>query len=381
MRVISKIRLSVVLIILFSMSIQCKSEQTLKEALKNKFLIGVAVNDNQITRKDSLSTKIVIQQFNSITAENCMKSEVLQPEEGKFDFTQADRFVAFGEEHHMFIHGHVLVWHSQTPKWFFVDDKGNDVSREVLIERMRKHITTVVGRYKGRVKSWDVVNEAFNDDGTWRESPYYKIIGKDYIKLAFKFAHEADPNAQMCYNDYSMAHKGRRDAVVNMVNDLKQQGIKVDGIGIQAHLVMDFPTIEAEEQSIIAFAGTGAKVMITEMDLTMLPTPGKNRGADVSLNYEYKKELNPYPNGLPDSVAIAWNNRMAEFFKLFIKHHDKISRVTVWGVSDDQTWRNNWPIYGRKDYPLLFDRNFKPKPIVKMIIKEAKSTKKCKLKK
>jgi endo-1,4-beta-xylanase len=241
---------------------------------------------------------------------------------------------------------------------------------------MKKHITTVVSRYKGRVKSWDVVNEAFMDDGSWRQSPFFKIIGKDYIKLAFQFAHEADPDAQLIYNDYSMAHKGRRDAVVKMVNDLKQQGVKIDGIGMQAHLIMDFPTLEDEEQSILAFAGTGAKVMITEMDLTILPSPDQNNGADVSLKFAYKKDMNPYPNGLPDSIATAWNNRMADFFRLFLKHHDKISRVTIWGVSDAQTWRNNWPIRGRKDYPLLFDRNLKPKPIVEIIMKEAKATKK-----
>lgn len=376
MYIISKIRLFVVLIVLSFMSIQCKSQQSLKESLKDKFLIGVAVNDNQVTGKDSLSDLLILHHFNTITAENCMKSEVIQPQEGKFDFTQSDRFVEFGQKHKMFIIGHTLIWHSQAPAWFFVDQNGKDVSREVLIERMRKHITTVVGRYKGRVNGWDVVNEAIEDDGSWRQSKFYRIIGEDYVKLAFQFAHEADPKAELYYNDYSMAHPGRRDAVVEMIKKLREQGIKVDGIGMQGHLTMSFPTVESEEKSIIAFGNLGVKVMITEMDLTVIPFPNQNGGADVSMSYEYKKEMNPYPDGLPDSVATVWNNRMADFFRLFLKHHDKISRVTIWGVSDAQTWRNNWPIPGRKDYPLLFDRNLKPKPIVETIIKEAKATKK-----
>lgn len=373
---ISKIRLFVVLIVVSFMSVQCKSQQSLKESLKGKFLIGVAVNDNQVTGKDNLSDQLIFQHFNTITAENCMKSEVIQPHEDKFDFTQADRFVEFGQKHKMFIIGHTLIWHSQAPSWFFVDQNGKDVSREVLIERMRKHITTVVGRCKGRVNGWDVVNEAIEDDGSWRQSKFYRIIGEDYVKLAFQFAHEADPKAELYYNDYSMAHPGRRDAVVKMIKELIEQGIKVDGIGMQGHLTMSFPTVESEEKSIIAFGNLGVKVMITEMDLTVIPFPDQNGGADVSMSYKYKKEMNPYPDGLPDSVSTVWNNRMADFFRLFLKHHDKISRVTIWGVSDAQTWRNNWPIYGRKDYPLLFDRNLKPKPIVEIIMKEAKATKK-----
>lgn len=364
----------------FLIFVGCKSaakvsKLSLKEALKGKFLIGVAINDQQASGIDTAAVKIVKQQFNSIVAENCMKSEEIEPHEGKFDFTKADRFVKFGEDNKMFIVGHTLIWHSQAPAWFFVDKDGKNVTRDVLIERMKKHITTVVSRYKGRVKSWDVVNEAINDDGSWRQSKFYKIIGEDYIRLAFQFAREADPNALLCYNDYSMANPGKREGVVKMIKKLQEQGIKVDGIGMQGHLSMDFPTVAEEEKSIVAFSKLGVKVMITEMDLTVIPFPSKNVGADVSMSYEYKKEMNPYPTGLPDSVATIWNNRMADFFNLFLKHHDKISRVTMWGVTDGQTWRNNWPIVGRKDYPLLFDRNYKAKPIVDTIIKDAKEIK------
>jgi Beta-1,4-xylanase len=358
------------LVIACLFTVQCNS-QTLKEALSGKFLIGTAINDSQATEKDSLSDKIIFNQFNAITAENCMKSEVIQPEEGKFDFTQADHFVDFGLKHNLFIHGHVLIWHSQAPKWFFVDKEGKDVSRNVLIERMRKHITTVVSRYKGKVKSWDVVNEAIMDDGSWRPNKFYQIIGEDYVRLAFEFARQADPSAQLIYNDYSMAHPGRRAGVIKMIQNLQKQRIKVDGIGMQGHFTMDFPTVAEEEKSIEAFAGLGCKVLITELDLTVIPFPTKNVGADVAMKFAYDKKMNPYPDGLPDSVAIKWNNRLGEFFKMFIKHSDKISRVTIWGVTDNQTWRNDWPIPGRKDYPLLFDRNFQAKPVVETIIEEA----------
>jgi len=346
-------------------------QPALKEALKDKFLIGVAVNADQAAGKDTAALRVIKQHFNSVVPENCMKSEVIHPQEDKFDFTLSDQFVDFAEKNHMFIIGHTLIWHSQAPAWFFVDKAGKDVSREVLIERMRKHISTVVGRYKGRVQGWDVVNEAINDDGTFRQSKFYKIIGEDYIRLAFEFAHEADPQAQLHYNDYSMALPEKRDGVVKLIQNLQKQGVKVDCIGMQGHLTMDFPTVDEEEKSIMAFSALGVKVMITELDITVLPSPKPNVGADVSTSYQYRKEMNPYQAGLPDSVATRWNNRMGQFFKLFIKHSDVISRVTLWGVSDGQTWRNNWPIAGRKDYPLLFDRDYNPKPVVGTIIKEA----------
>jgi len=354
----------------------CKTNSKigLKDALADKFLIGTAINSEQITGVDTGSIQVIKNQFNAIVAENVMKSEVIQPVEGEFNFALADQFVEFGEKNNMYVTGHVLIWHSQAPKWFFVDEKGNNVSPEVLKQRMKTHISTLVGRYKGRVKGWDVVNEAIEDNGAWRKSKFYEILGEEYIRLAFQYAHEADPKAELYYNDFSMAHPGRRDAVVTMVNKLKQQGVKIDGIGMQGHMTMDFPTIDAYEKSILAFAGTGVKVMITEMDITVLPSPNQYKGADVGTKFEYDKKLNPYVDGLPDSVATALHNRYADFFKLFLKHKDKISRVTVWGVNDSQSWRNYWPINGRTDYPLLFERNNSPKPIVETIIKMVNET-------
>lgn len=236
------------------LSCKPKAENGLKDALSNKFYVGVAMNTAQITGKDSLALALIKKHFNSIVAENCMKSEVIQPMEGEFDFTLADRMIKFGEENKMHIIGHTLIWHSQAPKWFFTDAQGNEVTPEVLAARMKNHIQTVVSRYKGRVHGWDVVNEAINDDGSWRESPFYKILGKDFVKLAFQYAQEADPDAELYYNDYSMSLEGRRNGVITMVKELQAQGIKVSGIGMQGHLGMDFPDLKEFEKSIVAFA-------------------------------------------------------------------------------------------------------------------------------
>lgn len=341
---------------------------SLKDAFQGKFLIGAAMNVDQIEGQDTAGVRVVKHHFNSITAEDCMKSMYLQPEEGEFFFEEADRFIEFGEKNGMHIVGHTLIWHSQAPDWFFTDEAGNDVSREVLIERMRNHISTVVGRYKGRIDGWDVVNEAILDDGTYRNSKFYSIIGEDFIPLAFQFTHEADPDAELYYNDYGMGLEGRRNGVVQMVKSLQERNIPIDGIGMQGHMGLDYPDINEYEKSILAYSALGLKVMITEMDIIVLPFPSPNVTAEVSLSYEYQQEMNPYAAGLPDSVATIWENRYVDYFKLFLKHQDKISRVTLWGVSDANSWRNDWPMHGRTDYPLLFDRDYQPKAVVKKLI-------------
>jgi len=236
---------------------------------------------------------------------------------------------------------------------------------------MKEHISTVAGRYRGKVHAWDVVNEAFEDDGSWRKTKFYEIIGEDYMELAFRFAHEADPDAELIYNDYSMFHPGRRNAVVNLVHSLKDKGIRIDGVGMQAHYGMDYPDLEAVEESILAFGDAGVDVHITEMDISVLPSPWSNAGAEISDRAAYLERMNPYPGGLPDSVNTAMNDRWMDFFELFLKHEDIIKRVTTWGVSDNHSWKNNWPIRGRTDYPLLFDREFQPKPVVAEIMKAA----------
>lgn len=353
-------------------AVKMESPRTkLKDALKGKFYIGTALNAEQITGKDTASVRVVKEQFNAIVPENCMKSGPIHPDENVYNFTLADKFVDFGLKNKLFITGHALVWHSQVPGWMFKEGPDKEVTRDVLISRMKEHISTVVGRYKGKVKGWDVVNEAIEDDGTFRKTKYYDIIGEDYIRMAFEFAHEADPDAELYYNDYSMANPGRRAAVVAMVKKLKAQKVKIDGIGMQCHIGLDYPDINEFEKSIEAFAELGVKVMITEMDITVLSMPDKNVGAEISRSFEYQKRLNPYAGGLPDSVNAALEKRYLDFFKLFLKHKDVISRVTTWGVNDGQSWKNNWPVRGRTDYPLLFDRNNRPKPVVYKIIEEA----------
>ena len=351
-------------------SMQKNDELSLKKAFENKFYIGVALNTGQITGQDKEAIAVVKKQFNSIVAENCMKSGLIQPVEGEFDFSLADQFVAFGEQNGMFIVGHNLVWHSQAPAWFFTDEEGKDVSREVLIERMRNHISTVVGRYKGRVNGWDVVNEAILDDGSFRKSKFYQLIGEDFVQLAFQFAHEADPDAELYYNDYSMALPGKRQGVVQMVKSMQKQGVKIDGIGMQGHSSLDFPSIDEFEKSLVAFSKLGVKVMITELDISALPTPKNEIGADVDTRVSYQEALNPFAKGISEQGEKALKDRYQEFFKLFLKHQDEISRVTFWGVQDGQSWKNNFPVVGRTDYPLLFDRNYKLKDFVKPMLNE-----------
>lgn len=363
--------LAVILFVPFFIACSKPGLPVLKDAYANKFYIGTALNAAQIAGYDTASITVVKENFNAIVAENCMKSENLQPVEGQFDFSLSDKFVEFGQQNNMFITGHTLIWHSQTPKWFFTDANGNDVSAEVLTERIKNHIFTVVGRYKGIIKGWDVVNEAVLDDGSFRNSKFYQIIGPDFIRLAFEFAHQADSTAELYYNDYSMAIPKKRDGVVAMVKQLQQQGVKIDGIGMQCHVGLDNPDIKQFEESIKAFAGLGVKVMITEMDITVLPMPDFRVGAEISANFEYQNSLNPYVNGLPDSINTQFENRYLQFFNLFLKYQNVISRVTLWGVNDSNSWKNNWPVRGRTDYTLLFDRNNIAKPVVNKIVELA----------
>ena len=372
MKKIENLFLVVLALLLASCGTSTKNENTtLKDALKGKFYIGTALNTGHITGTNVEAVKVLETHFNSIGAENCMKSQLIHPEENRYEFTLPDQFVELGEKNGMFILGHCLIWHSQLPSWFLVDEKGEDVSAEVLKARMKEHITTIVTRYKGRVKGWDVVNEAIMEDGSYRNSKFYQILGEEFIPLAFQYAHEADPDAELYYNDYNEWYPGRRATVVRLIRTLKERGIRIDAIGMQGHVNMTGPSIEEYEAAILDYTKEGVKVMITELDLSILPSPRRGIGADISANFEYQNEFNPYTEAVPDSVTFAWNNRFMDFFKLFFKHSDKISRVTLWGISDGESWKNNHPVRGRTDYPLLFDRAFQPKPIVQLIIDEA----------
>lgn len=365
---ISSLFLTFFLISIIGQSI-VTAQSTLKDAFKDCFYMGVALNDAHVMGKDPKSLKLVKEQFNSITPENNLKWERVHPKPDKYNFEPADSLVAFGERNKMFIIGHCLVWHSQTPRWVFEDESGNPATRELLLQRMKDHIYTVVGRYKGRIHGWDVVNEAVDDDGSLRKSKWLQIIGEDYIEKAFQYAHEADPDAELYYNDFNEWYKGRCETIVTIVNNLKEKGIRIDGIGMQGHWGMDYPSIEEMDAAMKAYSETGCKLMITELDMDILPNPFNYTGADVSKRFELSDETNPYPNGLPDSMQVVQSNRFVKYFKLFLKYKDSMNRVTFWGVHDGQSWKNHFPIRGRTAYPLLFDKNLKPKPAFDAVIK------------
>ena len=359
------------LLSIFGRFVVAQPPANLKDALKNKFYIGTAISPQQYWGRDTADVNIIKQNFNAVAAENCMKSALIQPKQGEFKFKDADQFVKFGKENNMWITGHCLIWHSQLPKWFCVDENGNNVSPDTLKARMKSHISTLVGRYKGRVNGWDVVNEAIMEDGSYRKSKFYEIFGEEYIPLAFQYAHEADPDAELYYNDYNEWYPGKRAAIVKLIKTLRDRGLRIDAVGMQGHIGMDYPSIEEYEAAIKDYINAGVKVMVTEFDLSILPSPRRDVGADIATNFEYQKQLNPYTEGVPDSVSTEWTNRMADFFRLFLKYPGKVSRVTMWGVSDGVSWKNNFPIFGRTDYPLLFDRHYQAKPIVAEIIKMA----------
>lgn len=346
-------------------------EPTLKDVFKGDFLIGAAINNAQIYGRDTAGDALLEKQFNAISPENVLKWGVVHPQPDHYDFDAADHYVALGEKYHMSVLGHNLVWHSQTPRWVFQDANGKPLTRDALLKRMHDHIQTVVGRYKGRIQSWDVVNEALNDDGTLRQSQWFKIIGPDYIAKAFEYAHEADPAAELNYNDYSLENEPKRNGAIKLVQELKAEGVPISAIGLQGHDKMDWPTVEQEDATIEAFAKLGLKVKISELDIDVLPSASQNRGADVSQNYELQAKLNPYTKGLPDSVQQDLAKRYADLFRVFLKHKDVVTRVTFWGVNDGDSWLNNWPVRGRTSYPLLFDRNNQPKPAFDAVIKVA----------
>ena len=260
----------------------------------------------------------------------------------------------------MHIQGHVLVWHNQIPNNLFTGDNGEQVAKNVLLKRMENHISTLVDKYKGKINSWDVVNEAITPEDGFRKSKWFEIIGPEFMERAFYWAHEADPACHLLYNDYNMTDPKRRDFVVELVEKYKKIGVPVNGIGMQGHFGLGSPDIAEIEKSIEAIAATGLRVHVTELDVDVLPYDW-SRTSEVSTNIEYAESLNPYTNGLPKNISEKFTKRYEELFKLFLKHRDKIDRVTFWGTTDELSWKNNFPMHGRTNYPLLFDRKHKPK--------------------
>jgi len=337
-------------------------ETGLKDLYQDDFYLGTAIGHSRLINPPTGFNALVAREFNALTLENDMKWERVHPDSEQWVWDYTDQFVELGEQHKMFMVGHVLVWHSQTPAWVFRDDNGKPAPRELLLARMKNHIDTLAGRYRDRVHAWDVVNEAVDEDEGWRQSPWLKQIGPDFVEHAFYYAREAAPNAHLMYNDYNMHNPGKRQFVADMVKRFKQTGVPIDGVGMQGHVGLGYPDITEFEKSIEAFAAAGVAVHITELDVDVLPTAWEHIGAEISNNFAYSDELNPYPNGLPAKVEAQLAQRYAEWFTLFLKHRDSIARVTLWGTGDSESWKNNFPVRGRSNYPLLFDRNYQRKP-------------------
>jgi len=354
-------------------SVQLRAQTTLKDAFQDFFRVGAALQRSYYDGTNAGGAALVAAQFNSISPENDLKWEVIHPSPGTYNFDPADHYVDFGEKNRMFVIGHCLIWHSQVPHWVFEDDKGQEVTREELLRRMHDHIAKVVGRYQGRVSGWDVVNEALNDDGSLRRSPWQRVIGDDYIAKAFQFAHEADPKAELYYNEYSIENEAKRKGCVELIKKLLAQGIPVKAVGIQGHYHMDWPSMDQVDATIGALAALGVKVNITELDLDVLPRVRRGNSADINARAEVTPESNPYTAGLPQEQQTALADRYAALFKVFVKHRDAITRVTFWGVTDKGSWLNNFPARGRTNYPLLFDREGKPKPAFDAVIAVAKA--------
>lgn len=363
---------------------QQEQEPPLNEAYGDAFLIGTVLNRAQIFADDPAATEevrrvdrrgyfyrqslvvdpeglnLALRHFNALTPENVMKWEEIHPEPGEYDFSGSDRFVDIAEANDMFITAHALIWHSQTPDWVYEDDEGNELSRDELLERMRDHIHTVVGRYQGRIHAWDVVNESLNGDGSMRESRWYQIIGEDYIQKAFEFAREADPDAELNYNDYNMEVHSKRDGAIRLVRKLQEAGAPITGIGTQSHYRLgSFPDLQEVENTITMFADLGINVMVTELDINVLPSARNAEG-------ELDQETDIYRDGLPVDVQDELTQRYVDLFRIYLDHQDLLKRVTFWGHMDADSWLNYLPTE-KVNHPLLFDRNAEPKPAFEAI--------------
>ncbi|HEX3601599.1 MAG TPA: endo-1,4-beta-xylanase [Lacipirellulaceae bacterium] len=358
-------------LVLLAASSYAADPVTLKDAFKKEFLVGVAIGTHQIMGDEPASLELVARQFDAISPENLLKWQEVHPQPDQFNFDPADRYVEFGERHRMFILGHNLAWHNQTPAWVFEGESGKPIDRNELLERLHKHIQAVVGRYKGRINGWDVVNEAIEDNGSLRKTKWQQIVGDDYLEKAFQFAHEADPKAELYYNDYNEWQPEKRRGIKQLVRGLQAKHVQIDGLGLQGHWGLNYPSAAEIETMFEDYGDLGIKLMITELDVSVVPDAGQSRGADITRNETLRKELDPYPNGLPPDVQEKLAKRYAEIFRIFVKHADRLKRVTFWGVHDGHSWRNDWPVKGRHDYPLLFDRDLKPKPAFEAVIETA----------
>ena len=356
-----------VAVILFTGSTVAQTP-SLKEAFRKDFLIGTAINAQQIEGKDIVADKLIKEQFNAVTPENCMKAEEIHPGWDTYNFDLADKLVAFAKTNHLKVNAHNLIWHSQLPA-FMHHIQSADSVRQYFVN----HITKVAGRYDGKVYSWDVVNEALNEDGTLRKDIFLDKLGDDYIVEAFRLAQKASPHSQLYYNDYNIEQPKKRAGAIALIKKIQAAGVRIDGVGIQGHWKSGDVPMKDIEESIKEYAALGIKVMFTELDLSVLPNPWDKTTADVNATAQGSAKMNPYTNGLPDSAQQLLAKSYADLFTLFMKYKKDISRVTFWGVNDGESWLNGFPIRGRTNYPLLFDRNFKPKPAFFSVIATAKN--------
>ncbi len=343
-----------VFILLSISALQLKAQPVpfpgLKDAYKGYFPIGAAVSAGDL--KDPAEVALVLSQFNSLTPENTMKMGPIHPEENRYNWKDADSIVAFAQAHGLKVRGHNLCWHEQTPKWLFRDSGGNLVSKEVLLKRLKDHITTVVNRYKGKIYAWDVVNEAIDDDTSkfLRNSLWYQICGPDFIAKAFEYAHAADPDAILFYNDYNTERPEKRERVYRLLKQLVDAGVPINAVGIQAHWSVYEPDQKELVETIKKFSSLGLKVQVTELDVSIYPWEKNRRALRPGESDAFTPEL--------EQKQI---EKYAELFKVFRQYKNVISGVTFWNISDKHTWLDNYPVPGRKNYPLLFDQNLQPK--------------------
>lgn len=347
------------------------SPSTLRKAFADDFLIGTALNMAQVDGRNAKGGEVAAKQFSSLTPENEMKWQSVHPQPDRYDFKAADAFAEFANKNDMQLIGHCLVWHSQTPGWVFQGENGQPATREQLLKRMRDHIQTVVGRYKGKVKGWDVVNEALADGGPTllRDSPWKRIIGDDFIDQAFRFAKEADPKAELYYNDYGLENERKRANCVKLLKGMKERGVPIDGVGTQSHFHLNGPSLDEVEKTIKDLSALGLKVMITELDVDVLPVRGMMGNADVNRREQGGDASNPYTSGLPAEMQEKLAKRYADLFGIYLRNRKSITRVTFWGLDDGHTWLNGYPVRGRTNHPLLLDRDLKPKPAFFAVLK------------
>ena len=353
---------------------------TLKHAFRDDFLVGVAVNDAIVSGRDARSQALVIAQFNSITSENDLKPENVHPRAGVYDFSKGDAFVAFGKAHGMFVVGHNLLWHIQTPAWMFSDAHGKPNGADAQLAVLRDHIEHVAGHFAGRVQAWDVANEVIDEDGSYRQSPWLKNVGDGdrLLREAFRYAAQSAPGTELYYNDFNTEKPAKRDGIVRLVKMLQASGARIDGVGMQGHWGLDSPSIAEIETSIDTFAALGVKVMITELDIDVLPQPPKTDGMPADQRLELpadataRAKLDPWPKGLSADMQQRLAKRYADLFALFQRKRDVVARVTFWNAHDGDSWKNDYPVRGRSNYPLLFDRQRQPKPAFEAVMDVAR---------